>query len=89
MITEAFSKLQEPTVMDTTPCQDNEGQIQHQFLLPLALYVIERDSNFSGYGVWDENQEGGKSGEGDISLLPVRKRKRKPLEERSRRSVKV
>lgn len=89
VITEAFSKLQEPTVMDTTPCQDNEGQIQHQFLLPLALYVIERDSNFSGYGVWDENQEGGKSGEGDISLLPVRKRKRKPLEERSRRSVKV
>lgn len=84
VIESAVARIQEPSSgLDTSPCQDpSSGCIRHQFILPLTLYLIEKENNFSGYGVWEEeesSQEGGASIEGgEVPMLPIRKRRRKP-----------
>ncbi|KAI5742162.1 hypothetical protein M8J77_003922 [Diaphorina citri] len=79
------------TSLDTTPCHDANGNIKEELVLPLTLYVIEKQTNFTGYGIWEEEEEDGEvehnaNLDSPVSMLPIRKKKRKPSFRNLRRS---
>ncbi|KAL1458748.1 hypothetical protein WDU94_008867 [Cyamophila willieti] len=84
MIESALVKLSDSSHLDTTPCQDSSGRIKQEFTLPLVLYLIEKENNFSGYGVWEEDGDkhtpGGATPK--VSMLSVKKRFKKPWTKR-------
>lgn len=78
------------TSLDTTPCHDANGNIKEELILPLTLYVIEKQTNFTGYGIWEEEEDGevehNANLDSPVSMLPIRKKKRKPSFRNLRRS---
>uniref|UniRef100_A0A8D8PVH7 Transcription termination factor 5, mitochondrial n=1 Tax=Cacopsylla melanoneura TaxID=428564 RepID=A0A8D8PVH7_9HEMI len=89
VIESAVLKLEDTSHIDTTPCQDPSGSIKQEFILPLVLYLIEKENNFSGYGIWEEDEEKHSSVEtSQVCMLSVKKKLKKPWTKR-RRSVSI